>query len=1212
MSIFNNVGGSSMKTKVFAIVAAVTLSGAAAAMPFATMADATIDALQAQIAALQAQLATMAGGSTSPVAGACTFTRALTVGVRGDDVTCLQQYLSSTGHFTYTGALGYFGSITKTAVAAWQAANGLSPAAGYFGSLSRAKYAALVAVVPTPTPTPTPPSGSPAPVPVGSGLTVAMSADQPAEGQLAPTSAARIPVLGVVFTASNDGDVTVNSMMVQRAGQADDAVVDSIVLLDENKVQIGLSKTLNSLHQVTLNEAFKVAKGTSKKMWIAFNRVSTTGHSGEIVRFQLVSVNGGTATVNGTFPMQGPGFTINDTLTIGGLTSPTRGILDPGSARTSLQVGSTAFYASGGRWTVGSAEPVALEQVRFYQAGSAGSGDLANVKITVKGVDYPTTISADGKYYTAILSPGIVFDKGAVIDVAIKADVVGGSNRTIDFDLQKRTDIVAKGTTFGYYILPDNGTATNSSTQGEGFTTSEPYYDAYLHTISAGTLRVEKSTTVPAGNVAVDASNITIGAFGFDAKGEDLQISSLKLTYTVSSGLFSYITGVSVVDDTGATVAGPKDAVTGLTTTFTDTFTVKSGYHVYTIKGKLSSSFADGATIAVSLTPSSDTTVKGQTTGLTITSTPASSIAASTMTIRKAGLKVSIADSPVAQNVVRGINGFLFSKVQYDATASGEDLRITSQAMAIVVSGSADPDSLNSCTMYDGVTALNTGGNVVSPSANPTGTNLAVTFTLDQNLFVPKGTVKLVDVKCNIDSNAATANTWSLGITSLTGASDTVVVGKDTGVSVTEVTTNGNGSTMTVQSGGTMTVALDPSSPSTRYGIAGQTDVGGSVFQITSQYEALKLSKFGFNLASSTASTSDVLKVSFWDGVTKVGEAVFSSGNFQATSTFSSDFIVPKDTQKVLSTTVDLIARESIGKASTTGGDSGHLVTLNWDGYRITATEAIGQSSGNTINIATSTDTAAQGIRVVKSYPTLARLSVPTNTLTNGDMDLYRFSVTAPASGDIGLYKMTFRVASGTMATSTSFRLFAYTDSGFSTNAYATNPVNQNDVDCIGNSSLKTSANSTCTLSSQWGGLSASGPDYRASTTHVAIYFDPINGTAAIPGREAIEIPTGATRYFKLVANEANVTTGDSFSVALVGDSAFAPTLTDNGGSGIARDTLSVADMLQGVNTLRNGNNFVWSPNTTTTSATTTNDWLNGYLLPGLPATEMSQQSFSK
>ena len=255
--IFNGKGEGSIvsfKKKLFTIAVAVTLTGAAAALPFATLADATTDALMAQIAALQAQIAALSGTSSTAPAGACTFTRSLTMGVRGDDVTCLQTYLESGGYFTYTGAKGYFGNITKSAVAAWQAANGVSPAVGYFGSISRAKYSALVAIAPTPTPTPAPTtSGSPAPVPAGSGLTVAPSSDQPAEGMLAPATAARIPVLGVNFTASSDGDVTVNSLVVQRAGQADDAVVDSIVLLDENQVQVGLSKTLNSLHQVTLN-----------------------------------------------------------------------------------------------------------------------------------------------------------------------------------------------------------------------------------------------------------------------------------------------------------------------------------------------------------------------------------------------------------------------------------------------------------------------------------------------------------------------------------------------------------------------------------------------------------------------------------------------------------------------------------------------------------------------------------------------------------------------------------------------------------------------------------------------------------------------------------------------------------------------------------------------------------------------------------------------
>lgn len=76
---------------------------------------------------------------------ACTFTVDLRVGSRGADVTCLQDFLRSKGFFTYTGgSTGYFGEVTRAAVAAWQAAHNITPALGYFGAKSRAGHDALV------------------------------------------------------------------------------------------------------------------------------------------------------------------------------------------------------------------------------------------------------------------------------------------------------------------------------------------------------------------------------------------------------------------------------------------------------------------------------------------------------------------------------------------------------------------------------------------------------------------------------------------------------------------------------------------------------------------------------------------------------------------------------------------------------------------------------------------------------------------------------------------------------------------------------------------------------------------------------------------------------------------------------------------------------------------------------------------------------------
>ncbi|MBU2220711.1 peptidoglycan-binding protein [Patescibacteria group bacterium] len=83
--------------------------------------------------------------------GATTFTRDLTVNSSGADVTALQTWLIGKGFSIPAGATGFFGPQTKAALAVYQAANGISPAAGYFGPLTRTKVNGDVTVPTTPT-----------------------------------------------------------------------------------------------------------------------------------------------------------------------------------------------------------------------------------------------------------------------------------------------------------------------------------------------------------------------------------------------------------------------------------------------------------------------------------------------------------------------------------------------------------------------------------------------------------------------------------------------------------------------------------------------------------------------------------------------------------------------------------------------------------------------------------------------------------------------------------------------------------------------------------------------------------------------------------------------------------------------------------------------------------------------------------------------------
>lgn len=108
----------------------------------------TVDvaALQAQIAQLQAMIAQLQGGATTSTTGSSyQFNSNLTIGSTGADVTALQQILVKGGYLTMPAGVAYgnFGPLTKAAVAKWQAAVGITPAAGYVGTISRAKLNAM-------------------------------------------------------------------------------------------------------------------------------------------------------------------------------------------------------------------------------------------------------------------------------------------------------------------------------------------------------------------------------------------------------------------------------------------------------------------------------------------------------------------------------------------------------------------------------------------------------------------------------------------------------------------------------------------------------------------------------------------------------------------------------------------------------------------------------------------------------------------------------------------------------------------------------------------------------------------------------------------------------------------------------------------------------------------------------------------------------------
>ncbi|MEN9614105.1 MAG: hypothetical protein RLZZ347_412 [Candidatus Parcubacteria bacterium] len=1097
---------------------------------------------------------------------AASFSRDLTVGSKGADVKDLQVWLNANGYTIATSGAGSmgketttFGPATKAAVMKFQKAKGLATV-GRVGPATRA----ILNGVASNTTTNTTSTNTTTVVSVGTGLSVSAPV-QPANS-VAPASAARVPFTKVTLTAGNDGDVTVNSLTVARTGLANDAAFSGIVLLDENGTQIGIAKTLNSNHQTFVGEPIVIKAGTSRTLTVGGNMTDAAtmaSYAGQVATLTVVGVNT-SATVSGSLPVSGAAHTMNATSLIGSVTMQ-RGSIDPGASQTK-EVGTTNYIFTSVKVTAGSAEPVLLQSVRWNQTGSIGAGDLANLKTWVDGVSYPVVVSSNGQYYTTVFpGNGITIDKGFSKDISISGDIIGGSSRTIDFDIAKRTDIAVTGALFGYGIIPPQTgvTAYSQSSNASQFSSSEdPWYSASEVTVNTGVVTVSSDTSVSAQNIAINLQNQPLGGFSVEVRGEPVTIARMVFNVTAVGDTVAHITNVSLVDQNGSVLAGPVDgsgAAQNGTFTFTDTVTFPVGTTKFALKGKLSTDFASNDTVQASTTPATQwSTVTGVTTGKSVTPAPASAISGNTMTVKAGALNISVSSQPTARYVIAGANGFEFARYVLDAGQSGEDLRVTSLPLLLALS-TVTASNLTSCQLFDGATAITTGSNLVNPSA--AGDN---TFTFDgTGLIVPKGTAKTISLKCNL-STSASSGTVAWGLTD-NHTTYTAASGVTSGQTVAETMTAAAGQTMTASTGGSYTVTADTSSAYYYRAVkAGSTNVPLAAFKFTAgNTEDIMLKKVALQLGNTASSApADLVgqKVTLWYNGTQVGEAQFGGASADnATSTLTTAVKVTRGETATIVVKGDIINHDSNTNSDSTATNGGYgafvAVTYDADNNGLNGNYATGVDSGSNISGGTSSDVTTTGVRVFRNVPTFATVSPASTGLATGEAQIYTFKVTNPDSGrDLVLEKLTFSVATSSNTEAT-FKLYG---DGVAANA---------------------------------SGVAATGS---TGSQLVTITFD------ATSNAKIVSAGSSKTFVLKGVVTAGGSSTNRSVTVALLADRQY-PSFTKlmgnatQAGAGTAGDVSTASG------------NIVWSPFSTTTavadSATESNlDWTNGYGLPGFPA----------
>lgn len=1002
-------------------------------------------------------------------------------------------------------------------------------------------------------------------------LTVSLAADTPAGGY-AFASAARVPFTKVVFKAG-DADVTIDSFKVKRTGSAAvDADFSTINVVNPDGDLLNDSgKTPNSDHEMTFTENQVIPAGTSKTYTLVGDMAAAaTLVAGNAPKLALTAVTlVGTGTVTG-LPVEGNAMTTNESLTLGAVT------LAEGSSvgTVTKQVGATNVLVASLKITnSGSADTksVKVEKLVLYNSGTTADADIASFNLKYNGNTVGTGVLKN-KYATFDLSAcgdDCTLPKGYDRTYDVYTDLTGGSGRTINLDVQYATHAVIKDVNNSLYL-----TATDSATAMTNTVT-----------VSQGKINITKVNNIPAGNISKNATNVELASFNFNIIGEpiDVRTAVFQIT-TTGTTLPTSVDSIVLYDKDGKAVIGSIDGVGGASpghATSTDTFTLQPGDNILTVKAAIDNdstvAAGDTITIGIDMRGTTNFIAKGVNSSLDITlgtfATPQSLVSANVRTVRTSALSVTELASPAATNYAPGTSNITFEKVMLDASNSSEDLKV-SQFLAIdTPAGGAKVIDLQNIKLwvdkdgdsYNGSGTLVALTETVAGSESAANTHEHLTWNLsgDDQILVKAGKKLVVEVRADI-AGGATAGTHTF-TTNL--ANDVTATGQTTKTTVSEsVDTTPTGQAMTVGvSGGTMEISLATDNPGAKLMAAG-TSVQVAAFKFlattTEDVELDYLTLTQVNTGTASSSFKDCDDVWFEDST----GAEIGGSRVSPTSTLGHVYI-------------DFAEKAFVTKTSDSGktmylkcklaviGTGYNGVTGHYVGYKVLAAAHVtakGASTGSGSVEYLSSTYAPNGNTnyVYKSYPVFAKVAVASNKLSNGTVDLFKFTITA-VNGTVDLYGFTFDIST-TTATVAASSLYLYD---------VTNASSEVQVNDTGGTGTYTGGGAVwSTVGSDW-------------TTNFAA--------------SEIAVAVSTPKIFVLRGNISGSATGASVSTGLAGDSAH-----------IIAGTLSGSAAQVNAVSLSN-NDFIWSDDSgaTTTHSILSNDWTNGYLVSGLPSSTSTKET---
>jgi len=1062
----------------------VVLSGVAL-VPFGASADHstahTIEQLLVQIAGLQAQLQALQAGTTAP-STACTFTRSLFLGVAGEDVKCLQQYLNGAGHQVSASGAGspgsettYYGSRTQGAVASWQAANGVAPAAGYFGPISQAKYSQVAGAPGAPGATPTPAPGVP-------GNVVASLAPDNPGAKTVMLNSYGVPLMSIRFTGSGK----VQELTFKRGGPGDVNDYDNLYIYEGARRLVSGRTPSSATGEVTFISLNVDVNGSKDLQLVA----DLSGTAGNVNYWDLTGAKLASGTVSGT-PLRSNNFTI------GGSNGGTLNVDKIGSIGNP-KVGQKGAQVSEFKITANT-EAAWVKRVQLLQGGTVKNADLTNLKLEVNGVQVATGYMTSDSYAVFDFgSPGYKIDKGDNKIFKMFADLAGKKDETVKYYVEVASDVTAVGDQFGFGMKPTVDTNFDDAT------------NTFSLTLQGGVLTIAFNGP-NATNIGTKVSDQVLYRFSMSA-ANDIEVKKIRVGFChdpAGDGSFANITNdfddvtdVKIIDeDTGQVVAGPtdgtgfteaaadgcEDAAQGTYKTYTDTFDLKAGT---TRNFKITADIDTGANtsnnelaatdvIAVMLDGYGESDLSGTSGDVAVlkyagTNTavddsdivPNTDLIGKNMTLQASTLTLSLSSTPADTTYVKGTQNVDTVGITFAASLASS-LKVTDVTLTGYVDddgtapfakiGSNSDSSLTTSglvskvSLYDGDTGALISDTVQTNNLNnSTGT---IKFG-NLNWMINAGQTKKLLVKTNLSSNPTSGSNdyFSFDIDATTD----VTAIDNSGQTVNSGNADPNASTnptnvVTVSSAGTLALSAASANPIKKAVYWGQNDALFTVYRVRSTDEAFLIERLNVTTASGSevvaSATNNIDQVSMKYKTkaqvgtsfttTAVGALDSATGSVSFAFTDANRPYVPKDS----STDIEFYAniRPKAGRTGTALSTLGSEVeySLDWSNGQDDEFRAVGEGSGTVLTNADITDSEkikGNDHRTYRVFPEFIQETVTAGSPV-GTKDVLRFTIKAHGLTDSRLLfddrpsaAIRFEViASGGAASNMTARLFDVT-----------------------------------------------------------------------------------------------------------------------------------------------------------------------------------------